>query len=225
MSLNKIGYVSYRKDGIDRNGVPFALPIASAITLSGCVKKTKAYLWDAVWAERPFQDFVVMKEGVIMFDSSKDSLKRVVLFDLDGTLANITERQMWLRQTPKNWDAFAMGVKNDLPVMPVIKMNNLLKNAGYYIIIVSGRDSGPKGVYRDESIEWLNENGVRYDEIYMRQHKDYTPDQELKRNWLKEIRNRLGEPEFVFDDRPKVCRMWVEEGVFVFDVSQGKGEF
>ena len=29
----------------------------------------------------------------------------------------------------------------------------------------------------------------------------------------------------VFDDRKRVVDMWIERGIFVFDVGQGKGDF
>lgn len=189
--------------------------IASSHSFRDCIQRTKMYLG---YGER----FVILFGERLVWDSS---FPKLVLFDLDGTLANLEHRQNWLHQTPKNWDAFAKGVSRDKPIMPVINMTNHLFDAGYYIIIVSGRDSGPSNAYLNESVDWLNEHGVAFDEIFMRKHRDYTPDDDLKRAWLREIRRDLGEPAFVFDDRARVCRMWVEEGVFVFDVSQGKGEF
>jgi len=86
------------------------------------------------------------------------------------------------------------------------------------IIIVSGRD----GKYREETVKWLDENGIRYDYLYMRMADDTREDsiikKELFNKWIRNIYNVL----FVIDDRPRVIRMWRHElGLTVFDVGNG----
>lgn len=71
----------------------------------------------------------------------------------------------------------------------------------------------------------------------MRPIGDNTPDEILKERWLNErcadlitaiMEDRIPikhDIEFVFDDRPKVVRMWRRRGVFVFNCAQHDGEF
>lgn len=60
----------------------------------------------------------------------------------------------------------------------------------------------------------------------MRPIGDNTPDDQLKERWLDEHIVGSGKQiDFVFDDRPKVVRMWRRRGIFVFDVNQSGKEF
>ena len=53
----------------------------------------------------------------------------------------------------------------------------------------------------------------------MREHRDYTPDNPLKKICLDEARKQGAPPHLVFDDRQKVVDMWREEGVPCIQVS------
>ena len=69
--------------------------------------------------------------------------KNTVIFDLDGTLANIEARRVKSLMNGKmNWDVFfdAENIQLDLPNKPVIKMAQLFKQDGFKIIIFSGRN-------------------------------------------------------------------------------------
>jgi hypothetical protein len=58
----------------------------------------------------------------------------------------------------------------------------------------------------------------------MRKEKDNRNDAIIKSEIADEI-----EKEYnilcVFDDRKRVVDMWINRGIFVFDVGQGKGDF
>lgn len=43
----------------------------------------------------------------------------LVVFDIDGTLANIEHRLDYVRSKPKNWKAFDAGIPNDKVNEPV----------------------------------------------------------------------------------------------------------
>jgi hypothetical protein len=60
----------------------------------------------------------------------------------------------------------------------------------------------------------------------MRKADDFRGDDIVKREILDEIFADWGrKPDMVFDDRPRVVRMWREEGIFVFNVYQGEEDF
>ena len=106
-----------------------------------------------------------------------------VIFDLDGTLANIDKRRA-LATKPDgkiDWDVFFApeNIQLDEPNLPVIKMLKALTDQ-YCIVIFSGRDD----ISVDETINWLAFFGIYPDMIKMRRHGSYVPDDKLKKLWL-----------------------------------------
>jgi hydroxymethylpyrimidine pyrophosphatase-like HAD family hydrolase len=149
---------------------------------------------------------------------------KIVIFDLDGTLALIDKRRE-LSAKPNgkiNWKTFFApeNIKLDEPNIPVITQFQLLKNAGFTMVIFSGRDS----ISIDETEKWLDTNGVDYDLIRMRPRGTHTPDNELKQTWLNELDvDGLTKQDVscVFDDRDKVVNMWRDNGLTCFQVAEG----
>jgi hypothetical protein len=149
--------------------------------------------------------------------------KNCFIFDLDGTICNVSHRRQYVVTKPRNWDAWNKGLINDVPNVAVQKVFQALRNANDYdtdLIIVSGRSDD----YKEQTVKWLTDNEIFYDEIYMRKYKDHRDDAVVKAEIADEIEKThqiLG----VFDDRQRVVNMWIERGIWVFDVGQGKGNF
>ena len=143
------------------------------------------------------------------------------IFDIDGTIADTSHRQHYMREKRKNWKAFYDEMVNDPPVVPTVRILESLKQAGYKIVLVSGRPNN----YRLTTEQWLKANYIQYDALYMREEFDYRADNTVK----QEIYNNFIEPNYnvigVFEDRKRVKRMWVENNIFVFDVNQNDEEF
>jgi predicted secreted acid phosphatase len=141
------------------------------------------------------------------------------VFDLDGTLCDVSHRRQWVATQPKNWDAWNAGISEDKPNMPVLEVLHRLSNV-YDIVLVSGRGSE----YRQPTIDWLRKHGVNFDNLYMRTEGDFRPDDEVKSELADQV-----EKDYrivgVFDDRKRVVDMWIKRGIFVFDVAQGGGDF
>lgn len=144
------------------------------------------------------------------------------VFDLDGTLADCDHRRHYIASKPKNWKAFFAGIKHD-PVHPgVEKVFKALTASGATVLLCSGR---PESTRKDTE-QWLVDNCLwDYQELYMRPNNDSRPDDTVKEELLAKMRADGFKPTFVFDDRKKVCDMWIRNGLFLFDVSQGKGDF
>lgn len=64
----------------------------------------------------------------------------LVIFDIDGTLADISERVHHIRRKPKNWTAFNAGMAPDRAIHSKVRLCNLLYVAGLRIILCSGRN-------------------------------------------------------------------------------------
>jgi phosphoglycolate phosphatase-like HAD superfamily hydrolase len=145
--------------------------------------------------------------------------KNIVIFDLDGTLALIEARRA-LAAKPDgkiNWKTFfdPENIKLDLPNAPVITAFKAFAEQGFKMVILSGRDS----ISRAETRQWLKDNDIHPDILWMRPQGSFTPDDVLKRTWLDE----LGADNVfcVFDDRDKVVKMWRDNGLTCFQVAPG----
>lgn len=142
-------------------------------------------------------------------------------FDLDGTICDVLHRRQFVATKPKNWNAWNAGMVSDTPHLPVQKVFQALRqDQDVDLIIVSGRSDD----YKEQTVKWLSDNEIFYDEIFMRKYKDNRDDAIVKSEIADEIEkthNILG----VFDDRQRVVNMWIQRGIFVFDVAQGQGNF
>jgi hydroxymethylpyrimidine pyrophosphatase-like HAD family hydrolase len=148
----------------------------------------------------------------------------LVVFDIDGTLANIEHRLDYVRSKPKNWKAFDAGIPNDKKNPPVAEMFRLItRDAGHNVVLASGRNERSRTATED----WLELNGLgNYERLYMRKADDFRSDDIVKREILDEIIADYGrKPDMVFDDRPRVVRMWRDNCIFVFNVYQGEEDF
>ena len=145
---------------------------------------------------------------------------KIVIFDLDGTLALIDDRRdLSTKDNGKfDWDVFFNpdNIDLDLPNQPVIDMANLLHKQGFRIFILSGRSD----VTHQATVDWLNDNGVWWDHLVMRpQNQLYLPDNDLKQGWLDSIGK--DNVAMVFDDRNQVVDMWRQNGLTCFQVADG----
>jgi len=152
---------------------------------------------------------------------------KIILFDIDGTLADIEHRRGYVRTKPSNWKAFNSTMHLDERHEVVIDTFNALKATGnYYMVSFTGRSERFKGVTEG----WLFDNGIEVDELHMRtedEERHGVKDSIVKKRMLDELISNHPDKKVmgVFDDRLQVVEMWQENGIFVFDVGQGKGDF
>jgi hypothetical protein len=149
----------------------------------------------------------------------------LIIFDVDGTLANIEHRLDYVRSKPKNWKAFDAGIPNDKVNEPVAAVFRefAVDQAFHDIVLASGRNERSRQATED----WLAANRLTgWQKLYMRKADDFRSDDIVKREMLDDIISDYGKkPDMVFDDRPRVVRMWRDAGIFVFNVYQGEEDF
>jgi phosphoglycolate phosphatase-like HAD superfamily hydrolase len=148
-------------------------------------------------------------------------MKKVVIFDLDGTLALIDARRAKAAKAngKLNWGVFFApeNIQLDEPNEPVIESFKALQKSGFTVGIFSGRDD----ISRDETKNWLDMHGIEPAFLKMRRHGSSIPDDTLKKAWLHDIM-KLGHTVMcVFDDRDKVVKMWRENNIPCFQVNYG----
>ena len=149
-----------------------------------------------------------------------------VIFDLDGTLADIEDRRKKSKKDngKMDWDKFfdPVNIWLDQPNHPVIKMAQVLSDTGHKIAIFSGRSKATKSVTRD----WLKTHQVPFDVIKMRPTSHpwkFMPDDKLKQIWLDDLFPKKDKDKIVciFYDRSKVVDMWRDNVLTCMQVAPG----
>jgi len=148
-------------------------------------------------------------------------LPKCIIVDIDGTLALINGRN------PYN-DSLVHTDKVNKPVLDIVKkydrmyyiralnLNHTLEDSDK-IIIMSGREEK----CREQTEEWLKNNGVPYYQLYMRTTGDNRKDSIVKRELYEEHIKDKYYVDFVLDDRNQVVDMWRELGLLCLQVYYG----
>lgn len=135
----------------------------------------------------------------------------ILVFDLDGTLADNRHREHLLAGESPQWDAFFEACDQDKLVVPIANIAQCMWVHGHRIVVLTGR---PESV-RNKTSMWLTDNGVPYHKLLMRPDGDYRPSTDLKRALLQEnvIRHLLPDEAVVaIDNDEKDCAMYRELG-------------
>jgi len=146
---------------------------------------------------------------------------QAILFDIDGTLSDVSHRRHFIENGNQDWVAFFAAIPEDDPIEPIVELARLLIRSGdKAVLLVTGRPERT----RSDSVEWLRRHGVEIDfqsRLLMRKDGDGREDHVVKREMLDEIRNAGFEPVLVFDDRQSVVDMWRSQGIRVAQMATG----
>jgi hypothetical protein len=143
-------------------------------------------------------------------------IDEIVIFDIDGTLADVSERTHHVRKKPKNWKAFFQGMAQDKAIHSMVRLCNILYASGIQIILCSGRSEE----HREQTIQWLAQQGVNYHDLLLRKDNDRRSDTEVKRELLASLdKSKI---LFVVEDRSRVVEMWRSEGLVCLQCAPGE---
>jgi predicted kinase len=157
--------------------------------------------------EQMYYDYLHTPESPPAYDPQ---LPDCYLVDIDGTLAINNTRHSFA------WDRVGEDALNLTVAQTIAKLGQDTE-----ILLLSGRSS----VCYDLTVAWLKEHKINYKNLLMRPADDQRPDEVLKSElYYFHIRNRYNVIG-VIDDRPKVCRMWRNLGLSVFQVGNPDYEF
>ena len=149
--------------------------------------------------------------------------EKFFVFDMDGTLSDPTHRRHFVRSKPTNWKAFNAGMVYDDVNVHVAEALRLFSITGK-VFVFSARNERD----RQKTEDWLKKHDLLQfvEEVWLRGDNDNRDDAVVKKEMAEAFKLRFGKlPDAVFDDRPKVVRMWRDLGVFVFNVYQSDEEF
>ena len=132
-----------------------------------------------------------------------------IICDIDGTIADHEGNR-----SPYDYTRVA----GDKPRQNIVDIVRLFQIVGQdTVLFVSGRDSS----CRNDTLTWLEDQGLRPTHLYMRPEGDDRPDYIIKHEIFdKEIRGQFN-VRFVLDDRDQVVRLWRDLGLDCLQVAEG----
>ena len=140
-----------------------------------------------------------------------------IIFDIDGTLMNISHRKKFVEQRPKDWDKFREATKDDVPNLDVFAIAIALQKQGHNILIASGRNKSQRAI----TMMQLMKEKLVFRALELRSDTDYLPDYIVKADMLEKFKADGWKPELVFDDRSSVVDMWRSKGLRAVQVAPG----
>lgn len=139
----------------------------------------------------------------------------LIVFDIDGTLADPGHRLHHIVEPPKDWEAFFQAAGGDKPILHGVRILRAIHQAGYDIEFWTGR---PERI-RQMTRTWLKNNIGSWTgncSLRMRKDGDRRPDVEVKPEYIRER-----EPVVVFEDRASVVDELRDRGLTVYQVAPG----
>ena len=160
--------------------------------------------------QKEVKDKILAHNKRFIEEETLNEKKSAIIVDIDGTLA--------INDGSRSYYDYDENVKKDKLNFPIGDIVEAMRSTYYHVIIVSGREGNEK--CRKATLEWLEENGVSYHDLFMRREGDSRSDvivkTEIYEEHIKDKYNVL----FVADDRKRVVQNWINLGLFVLDVSQ-----
>lgn len=199
-------------------GAGFEIKDFTDVPLNECLKRNaeRANYVPEDAIKSMYNTFLKKKGDVAQYKQPpyNEDLPDCIIVDIDGTLAHMTGR------SPYDYSKVSTDVV-DVTIAGMVQKyfqrdpQNEIPDV--YVVIVSGREDGCK----QETVDWLADNNIPYDEIYMRKHGDHRDDRIVKNEIYEEFIKPRFNVRFVLDDRDRVVKMWRENGLKVLQVAEG----
>lgn len=136
--------------------------------------------------------------------------KKTILFDIDGTIADIEHRRGFLDGDRPDWNKFNAAMGDDTPNWPIVSLyKTLWQSEVYDLIFVTGRNEK----FRAVTEQWLVWNEIPFSRMLMRANKDHRADHIVKEEILDRLVAQGTVIEFTVDDRQQVVDMWRRRGI------------
>ena len=143
-----------------------------------------------------------------------------VIWDIDGTLCEVTEGRVSLVTGPggKDWDAFHEDAVFEEPRTHLVNLCRVLDEVGYNTLLSTGRPEQ----YREDTKLWLQKYGIPWHRIWMRPEGDKRSSNDVKREHYAQMISAGYQPVMSFDDRVSNVALWRELGITTLQVAEGR---
>lgn len=138
----------------------------------------------------------------------------IIIFDIDGVLSDARPRQHHLREGSPDWHTFFSAGINDQPLTSGVV---LARAVALPIVAVSARPS----YVHDDSVAWLEREGVPFDLVITRPANDQRSSSEFKAAELAALQQSGYEVVLAIDDDPANVAMYQDNGVEVLYIHSG----
>lgn len=142
-------------------------------------------------------------------------MKTAVIFDMDGTLADVSSIRHHLnkfdetkRRVMKHFHRFHAESVSVPPHQHVVNAAQIAHMMGHEVLIVTAR----KHMWRHHTAWWLAMHNVPSDMLMMRGNEDNRKDYEVKKDMLETIRQGY-DVIHAWDDNINIIRLWEENGI------------
>ncbi|MDO5494234.1 MAG: hypothetical protein Q4G64_00805, partial [bacterium] len=135
------------------------------------------------------------------------------IFDMDGTLVDVTSVRHYVTGRPRNFDRFHRASAFCPPHRWVVDMARELHEGGVVVLVVTGRAAQ----YRQLSEDWLAKWEVPYSRLETRGFRDNRADFVVKEEILLRLMAEY-EIAMAVDDNPDVISLWQRYEIPVVEV-------
>lgn len=164
---------------------------------------------------RKYRDYIINQSVNNMYDNlvpNNPKLENAIICDIDATLS------LNLKGRPFYGEGCAEGIADDIVIEPIANiLRTMSKNNK--ILIVTGREGTPEII--EATKNWLINNNIPYDSIYLRPVKDYSPGTECKKEIYNNYIKGKYNVSFVLEDNKKCVNMWRSEGLICLQPNDG----
>ncbi len=153
----------------------------------------------------------------------------MIVFDLDGTLANCEHRVHHLNglseksANQRYRDFYADCINDEVIAAGMIAWTAFIQS-GLDVCIVTGRSDE----VRAETVAWLVKHDFLYEYddadslLFMRPESDHRPDTEVKPELLARAEDYFSnKAALIFEDRNSMVKLWRSRGIPCYQVAEG----
>ena len=144
--------------------------------------------------------------------------KQTIIFDVDGTIADVEHRRHHVTQQPTDWKSFKEQTRFDTPVEWVCDIAKRHIARGDDVAFFSARNEEQRSITEAQIEAWI---GLGHKGLFLRPDGDFRPDEEFKSDLADKFEEFGGKIDIVFDDRNKVVVMWRARGTTCVQVAEG----
>ena len=149
------------------------------------------------------------------------SMKKVIIFDVDGTIADVEHRRHLVngdKGFKPDWTAFRKATRFDTPVQWVCDIAKRHIAQGDEVAFFSARNESERKITEKQISQWI---GDGHKGVFLRPDDDFTPDDVFKSELADKFIDMGGKIDLIFDDRQRVVDMWRDKGFTVVQVAEG----